>query len=156
MRHPEGGPYGLALCLGNSACLLPDKEGLQQFFDGVVNVLLPGGLLITQTLNYDKPAMKKSRIRVEQENADGRQVVAVKTFLPEGDQTRLSITYFEAAPGLIRETKEESILQHWTVEDLTACAAGAGMEVESSRGTYDGAPLTPDSTDLIFMFRKKA
>lgn len=155
MRRPEGGPYGLALCLGNSLCLVDGEEDLDLFFQGVAKVLLPGGLLITQTLNYDKPAMKNSRIRVEQEKVDDRQVVAVKNFLPEGRRTRLTIHYFEAAPGLVRETREESTLQHWTVQQLQESASRAGMKVESSRGAYDGTPLTPDSTDLIFLFRKE-
>ncbi|NLN92448.1 MAG: class I SAM-dependent methyltransferase [Candidatus Hydrogenedens sp.] len=155
MRHPQGGPYGLALCLGNSLCLLEGKDDLKLFFQGVAEVLQPGGLLITQTLNYDKPVMKKSRIRVEQESRDNMQLVAVKTFQPEATRTRLTIHYYEATPELLRESREESLLQHWTAEELINCATEAGMKVESSRGAYDGAPLTPDSTDIIFLFRKE-
>ena len=154
MRYPQGGPYGLALCVGNSLCLLDGRDSLDLFFQGVAVVLHPGGILITQTLNYDKPALKKPRIRVEQEQNDRQHLVAVKSFQPADTQTRLTIDYFEAVSGSVRKTSEESLLQHWTAELLTECAAKAGMKMESGRGSYDGAPLTPDSTDIILLYRK--
>lgn len=55
IRAITGGPYDLVLCLGNSLCLLTTKDELNAAFGGVFKALCPGGIFITQTLNYRAP-----------------------------------------------------------------------------------------------------
>ena len=105
MRTPNGGPYGLVVCLGNSLSLLQCKEDLTCFYRGVSKVLAPQGLLITQTLNYDAPTLKRPRIRTEHAVLDDGDIAAVKRFLPLENSTLLSITYYATTTTTFMETK---------------------------------------------------
>jgi SAM-dependent methyltransferase len=49
----EGRPYDAVLCLGNSLPHLLSHAALVAGLEGVARVLRPGGLFITQNLNYD-------------------------------------------------------------------------------------------------------
>ncbi|HDP35990.1 MAG TPA: class I SAM-dependent methyltransferase [Candidatus Hydrogenedentes bacterium] len=154
MRQPQGGPYGLALCLGNSLSLLPNHEALRRFFAAVAAVLAPGGLLITQTLNYDAPAMKRPRIRVERESVEDGDIAAVKRFLPGHDGTLLSITYFAATTGAFMENTETVLLKHWSAETLLAEAREARLTPEPLLGGFDGTPFRENSPDILLSAQK--
>lgn len=154
MRTPAGGPYGLVLCLGNSLCLMDSLQDIEQFYRGVCEVLLPAGILVTQTLNYGSPGMKKPRMRVERAAIPGGEVAAVKRFHPGESNTRLSIDYLLVSGTGMSEASESFMLQHWDVAQLSERACGAGFVIEGRFGGYDRSDFQPDSPDIVLVLRK--
>jgi 2-polyprenyl-3-methyl-5-hydroxy-6-metoxy-1,4-benzoquinol methylase len=154
MRTPSGGPYGLVVCLGNSLCLLQQDNDLQDFFDGVSKVLAPGGLLITQTLNYESAEMKRPRIRTENAVTETGDVAAVKRFLPTKDATMLAITYYAATSGSLTEITETVHLRHWSADRLTQCATASGMMIDGLYGSFAKDAYTAGSPDIILVTQK--
>lgn len=151
MRAIRGGPYGLIMCVGNSLSLLADQEQLQQFFAGAFNALAPGGLLITQTLNYQAEGMRRPRIRVEREHLPEGELAAVKRFQPLGDHTILAITYYVVTSDTLSDTTETAILRHWSAETLRRSAQQAGFVSENLYGDYQRSALNDESPDVVMI-----
>ncbi|HOC70528.1 MAG: dTDP-3-amino-3,6-dideoxy-alpha-D-glucopyranose N,N-dimethyltransferase [Candidatus Hydrogenedentes bacterium ADurb.Bin101] len=150
----SGGPYGLVLCLGNSLCLLDSAHKVKVFFQGVHGHLLPGGLCITQTLNYETPVMKRPRIRVEGAEVQGGEIAAIKRFLPEGDHTHLSIDYLGVALGDMLQASESFTLYHWNERQLSEIAENTGLQVKGCYGGYDRKPFREDTPDMVLITQK--
>lgn len=153
MCTPVAANYGMALCLGNSLSLLESREQTQQFFKGVHSALSPGGILVTQTLNYDAPGMKKARIRVERAAFRGGELAAVKRFHPREDHTILSITYLLVSDNGMTDVFEKYTLQHWSAVQLSEWASQEGFTVEGCFGAYDRGAFKHDSSDIILLLR---
>ena len=154
MREPTGGPYGMIICLGNSLSLLQRTEDLRLFFKNTCNVLAPGGLIITQTLNYAADAMKLPRIRMEQQALDNGAIAAVKRFLPGENDTLLSITYYAATTEVFMDTTETVHLHHWSESTLSDAAQDAKLEVDGLYGGFDRVPCCANASDIILLAHK--
>jgi len=50
----EDNAYQIILCLANASAFLPDEEAYLRFFQHCARLLVPGGRLIMQLLNYDR------------------------------------------------------------------------------------------------------
>lgn len=154
IRAITGGPYDLALCLGNSLCLLNTKEELNAAFGSVFKALFPGGIFITQTLNYRAPAARQPRHRIERVTVGDENVVAVKSLVPEGHHTLLSLNYFAQTPSGYETISEAAVLRNWTEEELLAAANPAGFSPMDMYGSYDQKPFDPDvSNDILLVLR---
>lgn len=154
MCAPCSGPYGLAVCLGNSLCLLNSPQDMAHFFAGAYKVLMPGGLLVTQTLNYDAPQMAKPRMRVERAAFAGGELAAVKRFLPGQGRTRLSIDYLLVSGSGMSESAESFVLQHWDITQFSRWARETGFEITGHFGGYDKSDFRSDSPDIVLVMRK--
>jgi 2-polyprenyl-3-methyl-5-hydroxy-6-metoxy-1,4-benzoquinol methylase len=154
MREPKGGPYGLIICLGNSLSLLQHTEDLRLFFFNAANALASGGLLITQTLNYETDAMKRPRIRTEQESLENGDLVAVKRFLPRENETLLSITYYAATTEAFIDTTETVHLHHWSKEALVDAATAAQLQIEDVYGGFDASPIHASASDNVLLAQR--
>lgn len=155
MRTPPPGPYGLALCLGNSLSLLDGAESLEAFFRNTAAVLEPGGLLLAQLLNYANPALRQYRQRVENGGGEEFRVRAEKTFTPRADGTVLHIEFSVTSGGETLNTGQTVLLRHWDRATLERAASVAGLQPEECLGSFDGAPYAPESSpDLIMLWRR--
>ncbi len=154
MRAVEGGPYDLILCLGNSLSLLAEEDDLEQFFASAFSALTPGGVVITQTLNYATEAMRRPRIRVERENLSDGELAAVKRFQPQGERTMLSITYHVVTSAQFSDITETVTLRHWTADTLADTARQTGLTLDAAYGDYVRAPLGQESPDIILCMRR--
>ena len=155
MRTPPSGPFGLALCLGNSLSLLADIEGLRTCFKNTAAVLAPDGCFVLQILNYANPVLREPRQRAETAEFDGGEVLARKTFTPDGDRTTLLLEYTVKRNGEADQNTAETVhLRHWSLEDLRDAAHAAGFAVEEVQGGFDGTPYEADaSNDLVLLLR---
>ncbi|HOH31436.1 MAG TPA: class I SAM-dependent methyltransferase [Candidatus Hydrogenedentes bacterium] len=150
----SGGPYGLVLCLGNSLCLLDSTQKVNSFFQSVYDHLLPGGVCVTQTLNYETPAVKRPRIRVERAEIEDGELAAIKRFLPKENHTRLSIDYLGVAPGDMFQASESFTLHHWTARKLSETAENTGLQVKGCYGGFDRKPFREDTPDMVLTIQK--
>lgn len=154
MCEISGGPYGLMVCVGNSLSLLPGVERVSHFLQNCSTRLVPGGRVLIQGLNYESPKMQTPRVRVEQAPLQEGEVVAVKRFLPQQENTLMVITYHWAAQTL-SDITETVLLRHWHYRDLALEAEKAGLIVEECLGGYDQSPYDPHtSPDLIITLVK--
>ncbi len=155
MRRPPSGPFGLALCLGNSLSLLPETDDMQACFQNTAAVLAPDGCFVLQVLNYANPALREPRQREETATFDGGEVLARKTLVPCGDRTTLRLEYTVTYAGRTEEvTTETMMLRHWSLENLHGAARAAGLSLESAHGAFDGTPYDAErSNDLVLLLR---
>ena len=155
MCEVSGGPWDLALCLGNSMSLLPSVDAAGTMFRAVFDCLSPGGIFAVQILNYQSPAAREPRHRVERAERDGREIVAVKSLVPHGARTLLSLAFYALSGERYTMASEAAVLLHLTQEDLAGSAGAAGFDEVEILGSFDGNPLDPEkSSDLICVVRK--
>ena len=157
MCAPLGGPYGLAICLGNSLSLLPDADALRAAFRAVAEALAPGGRYLAQVLNYAAPAAREPRRRIERRAIDGGQVTTVKNLVPEGDRTFLNIAHLVATDVRTEMLSDTALLWNWDLAALEAAGEEAGLTLCETLGGFDESPYTAESSsDLITVFRRPA
>jgi SAM-dependent methyltransferase len=72
----QGRPYDAVLCLGNSLPHMLTQADLVAALRGMASVLRPGGLFLTQNLNYDLRWVRQPRFFAAQGGVlDGREVL---------------------------------------------------------------------------------
>lgn len=154
MRELEGGPWDLAVCLGNSLSLLGSIDEVKQVFARVRDCLAPGGIWLVQVLNYGGKAARQPRHRIERKAAGGsEEVVAVKSLVPHGDRTLLSMAFFSIEGGDVTSVAESAVLLHLDRQQLEETACRSGFRVEAIFGGFDGVDYDPDvSPDVIGVF----
>jgi len=147
--------WDLALCLGNSLSLLPSEDDLASFFRGVAAALAPGGLFLAQLLNYNAPSAQEPRHRVERHRVAGEETVAVKSLIPDGNRTLLSIVFHITDENGTRSLADTAVLRHWTSGDLRRAAESAGLCIAAEYGGLDRTPFdSSTSADLIVLAEK--
>lgn len=155
MRRIDGGPYDFALCLGNSLSLLDAEEQLHQMFQSLAAVLSPGALFAVQVLNYAAPAAHAPRHRIETGRLGNAEILAVKSLVPHGGRTFLSLNYFVLEEGKMDTVSETAALRHWTREELVHAAALHGLSEAECFGGFDGRAYEAQSApDLVLVFMK--
>lgn len=150
-------PFGLAICLGN---VLPphvtEDAELARFLASAHDVLLPGGLLLIQSLNYEGIlATGKRALPVNvRPGDDGKEVVFLRLMSPVDDghllffPTTLELDP-EAETPLTVKTSRRVEVRAWTRADLAPALADAGFE-SVFHGSMAGGEFVPnDSDDLV-------
>lgn len=155
MREGSGGPYDLVLCIGNSLCLLPSMADIEGVFAGAYAMLGPGGVFVVQILNYASEANQKPRYRVDTKRRNERDIVALKSLVPRGDRTLLSLAFFALGDGPAGTASETAVLMNLSHEQLAAAAGKAGLRTLGVYGSYGKTAYEPaTSSDLVCVFAK--
>ncbi len=155
MRSLEGGPWDLAICLGNSLSVMSTPEDIDSTFRAIYSSLSPGGIFLLQILNYLSASAQKPRHRIEHKKAGESEVIAVKNLVPHRDRTFLSLAFYRVSGDDYESLAETVVLKNWTCEEIVSAAETAGFTVEGVYGGYDSSAYSPeDSTDLICVNRK--
>jgi len=148
-------PFGLAICLGNMLPHVEDAD-LARFLASARDVLVPGGILLLQVLNYE--GFKATGRRVLPVNVrpgdDGKEIVFVRVMSPgEGGRVRFFPTTLELDPDaeqpLSVKTSRKVELRAWTRADLGPALEAAGFTADY-RGDMMGGPFELESSsDLV-------
>ena len=150
-------PFGLAICLGN---VLPpyvtEDADLASFLASAHDVLMPGGLLLLQILNYEGILVTgKRHLPVNVRPGDeGKEIVFLR-LISAGNAGR--VLFFPATLELDPDADEPlSIttsrrveLRAWTRADLTPALAAAGFDAVFYGDMAGGAFVLEDSADLV-------
>lgn len=163
------GPFGGALCLGNTLPHLADEETLGRFVRGLAALLSPGAPLVVQTLGYDRildrrvralPVSFRPHAGPDGAVDEGAELVFLRLMepLPDG-RVRFFPTTLVLRPGaeppLAIEQTREVLLRGWRERELVAALATAGFLHERSLASYAGAPYDPaESQDLVLIARR--
>jgi len=155
MRKLHGGPWDLAVCLGNSLSLMPSAAERAQVLKRVAQSLSSGGVFLVQILNYSARSALRPRHRIERKPMGDRDVVAVKNLVPCEKRTLLTLTFFALRDEQWESLSETAVLTHFGIEDLAAPAERVGLLAEGAYGGYDKRPFSPtESPDLVCVLRK--
>ena len=154
------GPFGGAICLGNTLPHLRTRDALGRFFAALRRLLLPEAPITIQLLNYERILASGVRhlplnfrpqdegeivfLRLMRAHDDGRV-----TFFP----STLELVPDEDPPLRVRSAKRVELFG-WRLPELRAAVADAGFEEIESFGAFGGAAYEPEaSTDLILVVR---
>ena len=153
------GPFGGALCLGNTLPHVTTDEELAGLLAALRRLLLPGGVLVLQLLGYDRildGGLRALPVAVRPA-ADGEAVfVRLMTPWPDGRvsffPTRLSLLPDRDPPVTVVASRRVE-LRGWRRDELVAALGVGGFWSVEERGGFDGSAWRPSSNDLILIAR---
>lgn len=156
MRAPSKGPYDAIFCLGNSLSLLPSLGDALAAIKAAAALLLPGGVLSLQVLNYAAPAMQQPRQRVERRPLDDGELVAVKSLVPLGGRTLLSLVFHVLRGGGHTAVTDTGVLLELSLAELQFGMREACLNVIGVYGSCDrSAYCASGSGDLLVVGRRE-
>lgn len=138
--------FDAVLCLGNTLVHLNGPVEIHAFLQGARSALAPGGLLVLQTIHYDRvlaeqmdglPTLERERVRFE------------RAYASEGEHLRFTTTLTVRQTGLVLESSVR--LYPLRVAELLQGLAGFA-EVQRFGG-YDASPLVPTSLPVVLTAR---
>ena len=148
--------FGLATCLGNMLPHMAEDADLARFLASLHEVLLPGGLLVIQLLNYEGIlATGKRSLPVNlRPGDDGKEIVFLRLMSP-AEHGR--VLFFPATLELDPDAEEPLTvtmsrrveLRAWTRADLAPAVTTAGFEPVFLGDMAGGEFVLEDSPDLV-------
>lgn len=167
ITHRVSERFGLALCLGN---VLPHLEDdvLERVLKETLEVLLPGGRLVVQLLNYERIFEKGIRhlpLNFRGDPAEDGEIVFLRLLRRDNSGDDRHIWFYPTTltlrPGDDRpvevEAAREVKLRAWRRKDLKAQLIEGGFEVEATHGDMLGGPYDPESSpDLVLVAVRRA
>ena len=150
------GPFDLILCLGNSLALTDGREGLRRTLTGMYELLRPGGLAITQVLNFERFAGNEQHFMpLAWGQLDGRTVLFVRIYQFRSEGSALHVVIIGQEGEGWEYSVQSSVVYPWRREDLDSALWEAGFSNRDFYGSMDAAPYDEErSGDLIFVARK--
>lgn len=151
-------PFGMAVCLGNMLPHVTEDADLSALLAAVRSVLLPGGKLLIQLLNYAGIRERGDRylplsFRSE---PDGEEIVFLRLMTPQADgrmlffPTTLTLDPESEEPIAVRGTRRVE-LRAWTADELGPRMRAVGLE-PTPHGDMQGAPFDrATSHDLVIV-----
>ncbi|MFX1341318.1 MAG: class I SAM-dependent methyltransferase [Promethearchaeota archaeon] len=153
-------PFDLIICLGNSLALLPTLTDVQHTLTDIHQLLIDGGLFVSQTLNFEE--IRQTGFRFfplkSGQTKDGKEVVFARFFEPEKtDESRLlvflSITRTES--GWQPTLSSQQVLQ-LSKPIIQSALHEAGFKHLVFYQDYNERPFNPkQSRNLISIGTKK-
>lgn len=155
-----GQPFDAVLCLGNTLPHLLTQDALVAALSGMAGVLRPGGLLITQQLNYDLRWRTRPRFfAAEGGNLQGQEVLVWRfaDYADERGQIDFHVAVFRKGPSgwdvNVHTTPQRPLMY----ADLSAGLRSAGFDhIQAYAGmTWPAPPFdVKASADLIVVARR--
>lgn len=154
------GPFGGAVCLGNTLTHITSRQALVDLLKGVKSVLLPGAPFVLQILNYERLVHAGQRCLpltfVKDEEGDAI-FLRVMTHKPDGAVvfTPTLLRYRpDSEPAVEVITSHNVPLHGWTRDDIESALGAAGFASLETHGTMgDTEYHAHDSTDLVVVAR---
>ncbi len=152
--------FGAALCLGNTLPNLSAPGQLEAALRALYDVLLPGGIFLTQNLNYDKRWREKTKwFPLLTGNTGDEEVILFKVaeYGPEFIDFHAVFLVRSAKAGpwecRVNTSRQIPLFE----KELRTRLERIGFEIVSEWSDYSGAPFdVRDSNDLLFLARRAA
>lgn len=146
------GAFDAVVCAGNTIAHLPDASAVGEFLAAMSFVLVEGGKVFVQAVNFDLvnegrfpgfPLVERSGIRFE------------RSYSPVEGSRRIR---FSAALSLDGGRKDESSTELYPVGrfELSAMAFRAGFGVVESFAGFGGGEMTDDSLYVLLVGEKRS
>jgi len=152
----DDAPFGSAICLGNVLPHFLEEEQIDGLVSVLARILVPGGVFLTQILNYHRildQGLRHLPLNFG-ENEEGGELVFLRLMAPGPDG---QILFFPTTLALDPEAEEpvtlkasrRVALRPWTLEDLAPRFEAQGFQIEAF-GDMTGGPFDAGmSTDLV-------
>jgi SAM-dependent methyltransferase len=151
-------PAALTLILGNTLSLFADPADLRRAIRHAAQATAGGGLVLTQTLNYERFETTQNFTTVRHGSVDGRETVLTKT-LQRLDDGRILLTLCAAQPesfGGWEAASDCALLTPLHSREIVNAARRAGLKLEARYGAMSRDPFDPrTSSDCVLLFRKR-
>lgn len=155
--------FGMAVCLGNVLPHLTEQPALEAFLAGGVDVLLPGGILLVQVLNYERILSQGVRHMPLnfRKTEDGKEVVYLRLFQPAGEgrmwvyPVTLELDPGAQEPARVAQSRCVPV-RAWRRDDLVPALDRLGFDVRVFGDVLGGAFDPAASPDLVLEARKFA
>jgi glycine/sarcosine N-methyltransferase len=145
-------PADAVFCLGNTLAHCLTREELLETLRSFARVLRPGGVLVAQTLNYDRILAKKEPIQSVKE-INGKTFV--RSYEYHRDTIRFNILKLERDGSGIHHSLESVDLRPLLVQDLVPALKETGFPDVRTYGGITLEDFIPGSSkDLVVLARK--
>lgn len=155
---PVDNPVSLALLLGNTLSTFETPRQRKEVFENIASVLLPGGHLLCQILNYERLARKKTITTTRHGYVSGRESLLSKV-LQLTDEGRFLIAMHACQKddtGQWHSASRTTLLAHLDPAEIRKEAEAAGLHVQAEWGDYQKSPYDPaKSPDYLILLQKK-
>ena len=150
-------PYDALLCLGNSLPSLLREDALKDALADLAQVLVPGGLLVLQNLNYDRVWPQRERFMPLQNHRQGDEEWLFFRFVDFRLETLIfNMVVLHKNGGAWEYRAEATELRPIFKEDLGRLLGQTGFAGMDFYGDYGFNPYQLDtSSDLVVVARKK-
>jgi SAM-dependent methyltransferase len=151
-----GRTFDALLCLGNSLPHLLTDQDLERALRDFAAVLRPGGLLITQSRNFDLVYAQNERFMPPQSHKDGdREWIFLRFYDMNPDRITFNMIRLRRSGGDWQQDVQFTLLRPLFREGLEASLKGSGFTDLTVYGGCDGSAFDSESSgDLIFVARK--
>ncbi|MDH3224662.1 MAG: class I SAM-dependent methyltransferase [Gemmatimonadota bacterium] len=156
-------PFGMAICLGNVLPHLTGDEDLEALFGAMNRVLLPGGKLLIQILNYDRilsQGLRHLPLNFRSDADDG-EIVFLRLMTPADDgrilffPTTLRLDPTSEEPVSVSGSKRVE-LRAWNASEVSGALDRAGFAVTLHGDMQGGAFDVSSSPDLVVLATRGA
>lgn len=157
------GKFGGAICVGNALPHLTEDQDLQRLARALRNVILPGGPVLIQILNYDRIEAKHERALPINFLPDPDDPLATIVFLrlmelrPNGQVIFMPSTLklrSDREPPLELLMSQRVEVRGWRHADLKRAFRDNGFSSLETFGAFDGSKFErTESRDVIFLAR---
>lgn len=153
--------FGAAISLGNTLVHLTERQDLERAFASLAQVLEPGGIFLSQILNYERIFEKNIRhlpLNFRQEE-DGEIIFFRLMELLEEGKVRFCPTTLkynpQADPPVQVVRSRMTQLRGWRRDDLIPVLQSAGFSIQAIHGDMKGGPFEPGTShDLILVAQR--
>ena len=152
-----GEPYDALLCLGNSLPSLLREDALKGALADMAHVLVPGGLLILQNLNYDRVWPHRERFMPLQTHRQGDEEWLFLRFVDFHLETlTFNMVVLHRNSGVWNYRAEATELRPIFKESLERLLEQTGFARMDFYGDYSFSPYEQDTSgDLIVVAEKE-
>ncbi len=157
LLHVVTEPYDAALCLGNSLPSLLTEGELRSALADIGEVLVSGGSLIIQNLNYDRVWPRRQRFMPLETHRDGDEEWLFFRFVDFHQETlTFNMVVLHGRDGKWNYRAEATDLRPIFTDDLRRLLQEAGFASMEFFGDYDHNPYDKqESSDLIVVARRE-
>jgi 2-polyprenyl-3-methyl-5-hydroxy-6-metoxy-1,4-benzoquinol methylase len=135
-------------CLDNMLPYISDPTLLRKFFYDARELLVPGGKLIIQTMNYDDMRIAKP-IRLPEKSSV--RVKLTQGYLPADDGQVILDATIELGNGKKLTLQRTTTVLPLTTGTIESFAREAGFSSTTLYGSFSKAPWAPDSASSIIV-----
>ncbi len=144
--------FDAIFCLGNTLAHLLTADELRAALSNFAAILVPGGVLIVQLVNFERLLRSKERIQSVKERG-GKIFIRFYDFEP--DSVRFNILRLERGGNSFRHTLQCVPLRAICRDELSEALIRSGFQQPSVYGAISLVDFTPDSSpDLVVIARK--
>lgn len=153
LRQQLNDRFHAIFCLGNTLPHVLEPADLQQTFRGFHDLLVPGGLLLLQLLNYERVLAQRQRLVGVNRSGDTEYV---RFYDFETDTIRFNILNLKWSGGQATHSLTSTTLRPYGLADLAPQLQEAGFGEQSSFSDLNSAPFDPQrSGNLVIAARRE-